>query len=59
MCDHAYVINARIYYDRKLDCRVRKETDTCIFCGKKLKERVIWMNDPPRRKLPYFGTRLK
>ena len=54
MCHHAYVLCYRTYYDKNLNCRVRRETDNCIFCGKKLKERVVWVKDPPRRKLPRF-----
>lgn len=54
MCNHAYVLYYRTYYDKKLKCRVRIERDTCIFCGKKLKERVIWVKDPPKRRLPKF-----
>lgn len=59
MCQHAYVTRVKIYYDKKLECRVRKETDTCLFCGRLANERITYMNDPPRRKLPYFGPHLK
>ena len=59
MCRHAYVTRYRTYYDKNQQYRIRREVDTCIFCGRKLEERVIWMNDPPKRKLPYFGSRLK
>lgn len=59
MCRHAYVTCYRTYYDKDQGCRIRRETDTCIFCGQKSEERVIWVNDPPKRKLPYFGGRLK
>lgn len=53
-CKHAYTIKIKSYYDKKLECMVRRETDTCIFCRRKEKERVIWVNDPPKRKLPRF-----
>ena len=53
MCKHAYITKQRIYYDK--GCRVIREYDTCIFCGRKTEERLSYMNDPPKRKLPYFG----
>ena len=54
MCNHAYVKTIdKTYYDHELKCRVLIEESTCIFCGRKEKERSIYM-DPPRRKLPKF-----
>ncbi|MCQ5278446.1 MAG: hypothetical protein ACLVJ5_06800 [[Clostridium] innocuum] len=44
MCKHAYITKQRIYYDK--GCRVIREYDTCIFCGRKT-------------KLPYFGPHLQ
>ncbi|RJV73899.1 hypothetical protein DW751_09205 [Eubacterium sp. AM28-8LB] len=58
-CNHVYVTVSRSYYDKKLNCRVVKYHDTCIFCGRKSEERTAYMNDPPRRKMPCFGQRLK
>lgn len=59
MCFHAYVTKRHDYYDKQKGCRVVRDYDTCIFCGMKSKERVSYMNDPPKRKLPYFGPHLK
>lgn len=59
VCHHIYTIVYTTYYDKRLDCRVRKETDTCIFCGHKFAERRIAVKDPPKRRLPYFGPHLK
>ncbi|GEM_PF-1833413 len=36
----------------------KKIKRACIFCGKTERE-VVHVKDPPKRKLPYFGTRLK
>lgn len=58
MCVHAYVEQPRSsYYDNKLECRTLKIIRTCIFCGKTERE-VIYVKDPPKRKLPYFGKHL-
>nr|DAH02735.1 MAG TPA: Ogr/Delta-like zinc finger protein [Caudoviricetes sp.] len=59
VCRHAYVTVSHCYYDTKLNCRVVKYHDTCIFCGMRMKERTSYMNDPPKRKLPYFGPHLQ
>lgn len=59
MCHHTYNTNAKTYYDKENGYRIVKYHDTCIFCGQKLPERTSYMNDPPRRKLPYFGAHLK
>lgn len=59
MCNHAYVSKRRVYFDKNIGCRVIRECDTCIFCGKKTAERIGYMNDPPKRKLPYFGSFLQ
>ncbi|MCR0271381.1 hypothetical protein MKA31_04705 [[Clostridium] innocuum] len=56
MCKHAYITKQRIYYDK--GCRVIREYDICIFCSRKTEECLSYMNDPPKRKLPYFGPRL-
>lgn len=54
VCEHAYVKTIdKSYYDKELKCRILVEVSTCIFCGRKQKERSIYM-DPPRRKLPKF-----
>nr|DAZ78201.1 MAG TPA: zinc finger protein [Caudoviricetes sp.] len=59
MCHHAYVTKAKNYYSKTKGCRVVKYHDTCIFCGRKSAERTSYVNDPPKRKLPYFGEHLK
>ncbi|MCR0266163.1 hypothetical protein MKC73_19925 [[Clostridium] innocuum] len=56
MCKHAYITKCPIYYDK--ECRGIREYDICIFCGRKTEERLSYMNDPPKRKLPYFGPHL-
>lgn len=58
MCRHAYTYHKIEYFDKKLNCRVVKYHDTCIFCGHRTPERTSYMNDPPKRKLPYFGQHL-
>lgn len=59
MCVHAYVTKRRDYYDKQKGYRIIREHDICIFCGKRTQERISYMNDPPRQKLPYFGEHLK
>lgn len=56
---HAYAQQCKTYYDKKLGCRVVTYHDACVFCGRKSAERTSYVNDPPRRKLPYFGAHLK
>nr|DAN43535.1 MAG TPA: hypothetical protein [Caudoviricetes sp.] len=58
MCNHSYTTKSRTYYDKNQQCRIRIETDTCIFCCRKSAERRIAVKDPPKRRLPYFGPHL-
>ena len=60
MCDHSYVTEVKTYFDKEKKCKVRIETDTCIFCGKKGEVRRIYSQQTNvKRKLPYFGPHLK
>lgn len=57
MCKHAYVTKRRVYHNNGY--KVIREYDICIFCEKKVGNRISYMNDPPpKRKLPYFGPHL-
>ena len=50
MCEHLYITTCKKYYDKNLECRVRKEKDICIFCGHKSYERVFRAKDPPKKQ---------
>ena len=60
MCNHSYVTKVKKYFDKKKQCKVRVEKDTCIFCDKKAEVRRFYSQQTSvKRKLPYFGPHLK
>ena len=53
-CEHAYVkVRKRLH-------RTFIDVDVCVFCGKTgIEKEAVAVKDPPKRKRPYYKTRLK
>lgn len=58
MCKHVWneqIISQEWHF--KNQCWKQVIEKTCFFCGKKERE-IVHMKDPPKRKLPNFGSHL-